>query len=143
MTRRRAFVVAFTVVITAVCVIANLGGAWYGDPANALQLSVTLLYILCWTALCALPRSLNAKLALAVGALTLLSGAVCALYRLTEASIVALPGFFLCSFTGIPFYGLRFFTNWTRLYEISAVVGALWCVLAGVRLNTQKRGGSD
>lgn len=89
MTRREAFVAAFGAVITPVSVFTNLGGAWYGDPANVAQLALTLLYIFCWTALCALPCLLNAKIALAAALLTLLSGVVATLYKRTGLAFSA------------------------------------------------------
>lgn len=109
---------AFAVVAVTV---ANLGGAWMGGTAKLTSLLATLLYV------CAVPLFLlpgTTKLGFAWSLLTLASAAFSLIMRLLKQGFVISA--MLSVFASVPFYGLRYWLDWTGVYAAGCAVGLCW-----------------
>lgn len=116
------------VAIYAACFSLNVGGAWYGGPAQWHQLAVTVIYILfcavfTWNARSSRGRLLFCRV---FSALTLAAGVTGHLSRALPSDWLVLPALVLTPFSSIPLYGLRYFTSWTVLELISITLSSLW-----------------
>jgi len=121
-----------------ICLSANIGGAWMGDPAGFENLLITIVYCLFWGVFTVLSRKSAAlsKTAFLISLLTFISSANSLVWRLLGHG-----GFitaFLSIFASVPFYGLRFFMGWSALYAAAAILSLIWLIFTGVLLRRNK-----
>jgi len=117
---------AVTAAVTVLCFAANLGGAAFGNPADAWQLALTLLYAAVWGVFSVRfsDRPFCAKAAFLFSLLTFISALSSLFCRLTDSGFIIAA--LLSVFASVPFYGLRFFMDWTGLYATVFLLAAAW-----------------
>lgn len=108
------------------CFVSNIGGAWYGGPANAGQFIATVLYIIFWGIFTIMTRKYGVlvRVSFIISLLTFIGAANSLIMRLlSEGWILAA---LVSVFASVPFYGLRMLMDWTPLYAVSAVISLIW-----------------
>ena len=108
-----AIILALAAVIS--CFVINAGGAWMGGRADISNLIVTILYVIFWSVFSVRSRGYVPliKVSFAISCITFVSAAAGLIARALH-----IGGFItgiLSVFSSIPFYGLRFFMDWTGL----------------------------
>lgn len=106
-----AIILALAAVIS--CFVINAGGAWMGGRADISNLIVTILYVIFWSVFSVRSRGYVPliKVSFAISCITFVSAAAGLIARALH-----IGGFItgiLSVFSSIPFYGLRFFMDWT------------------------------
>lgn len=121
------------------CFITNIGGAWYGGPANGGQLAVTILYSIFWGIFTVVSRTFSplVKTSFLISLVTFLSAASSLICRLLGSG-----GFiaaFASVFASVPFYGLRFMMDWTGLYTAAAALSLIWMTYSALQIRKLKK----
>lgn len=120
------------------CFVINIGGAWYGGPANGGQFIVTVLYIIFWGVFTVVSHKFSplVKASFLISLVTFISSANSLVCRLLGS------GGFIAAFTSVfasvPFYGLRFILDWTGLYTVVTVLSLIWLVYSAIHLRKLK-----
>ena len=121
-----AIILALAAVIS--CFVINAGGAWMGGRADISNLIVTILYVIFWSVFSVRSRGYVPliKVSFAISCITFVSAAAGLIARALH-----IGGFItgiLSVFSSIPFYGLRFFMDWTGLYVIATALSLAWLI---------------
>lgn len=106
----------------------RIGGAWMGGRADISNLIVTILYVIFWSVFSVRSRGYVPliKVSFAISCITFVSAAAGLIARALH-----IGGFItgiLSVFSSIPFYGLRFFMDWTGLYVIATALSLAWLI---------------
>lgn len=121
------------------CFVINAGGAWMGGPAGVGNLVVTALYVVFWGVFTLVSRKYGPllRVSFVISLLTFISAANSLVRRLLGGG-----GFisgFVSVFASVPFYGLRWFMDWTPLYAAATAVSLGWLVCTGAGLRKLRR----
>ncbi len=121
-----AIILALAAVIS--CFVINTGGAWTGGAADISNMIVTILYVIFWSVFSVLSKEYMPliKISFAISFITFVS----AVFGLISRAF-HIGGFItgiLSVFSSIPFYGLRFFMDWTGLYTAVAALSLAWLI---------------
>jgi len=120
------------------CFVSNIGGAWYGGPANMGQFIATILYIIFWGIFSVVTKKygLLANISFVISLLTTIAAINSLFWRLLN------EGFILAAlvsvFASVPFYGLRMLMDWTALYAVATVISLIWLIYTGQNLRKLK-----
>ena len=119
-------IVALAVMIS--CFSINAGSAWEGGPAEIGNFAVTMLYVIFWSIFSCTSRKYEplVKVSFVLSLITFVSSFAGVVARVSDSGgfVTAL----LSIFSSIPFYGFRFFTDWTGAYAISMILSLCWFI---------------
>lgn len=135
--------IVLAMIVMAVCIIYNCGGAWKGGPASAPHLLITIVYIVFWSAFILFSgrREWARGVSFAVSLVVCIASVLCLIYRVTEfgGDVMLIAAVLASALSGSLFYGFRMFLGWTVLYAIAAVISAFWFVFALRNIITNSR----
>ena len=113
------------------CFVNNAQAAWRGGPAGIGNLAATIIYLIFWGVFSVVSRKYKVliNISFVVSLFTCISAINGLVWRLLGSG-----GFisaFITIFTSIPFYGLRYFMDWTALYVTAGVISIGWLIYTG------------
>ena len=124
--------------LVVVCTfLVNTGGAWWGDRANVWELLMTLIYLAFWIVFTIVSSKYVqlAKIVFVFSLMTFISSVCAIIFSIKGGFVIAV---ILSALASVPFYGLRFFMNWTGVYVCAVIVSTVWVGFAWWNLRKLK-----
>ncbi|MCI8386908.1 MAG: zf-HC2 domain-containing protein [Clostridiales bacterium] len=121
--------IAAAALMMGICIAVNLSGAWMGGPAGAVNLFATIGYIIFFASFSIITRrsKIFSRISFLLALLTLVSSLLCFSVRI-GAEFMTVPSVILSIFSSVPFYGLRYFLDWTLTYASGTVISLIWVI---------------
>ena len=130
-------IIALAAIIS--CFVINLEAAWAGGPATVANLAVTISYIVFWSAFSFFSGKYSplVRTSFVISIITLVSSLTGLIVQICGGGgfVTALISFF----SSVPFYGFRYFMEWSGLYAVSSVFSLGWLAYTLFRMRRFRR----